>query len=85
MFRIPYSFKHNSIGISVNSYIDEVYKMRELSKVSNDNRTAIVKGDGGSYTLELYKDNALVEIVEFKEHTLKIVERQANKIGRAHV
>jgi hypothetical protein len=51
--------------------------MKELSRFTKDDKTAIVKGDGGSYVVELFVNNQLVETKVFAEHTLRIVENNA--------
>lgn len=51
--------------------------MRELNRYSADDRIALVKGDGGSYIVEMYVKDQLVETKIFKEHTLRIVENYA--------
>jgi hypothetical protein len=52
---------------------------RELSRFTENDRTAIVKGDGGSYSVDLFISEQKVSTVEFKEHTLRIVENYAKK------
>jgi hypothetical protein len=52
--------------------------MRELISVKGFVRQAAIRSDGGSYLLDLYKDKQLIETIEFNEHTLSIVQRQAN-------
>lgn len=50
--------------------------MRELVKIIDNNRSALIRGDGGSYFLDLCEDDVLVETIVFNEHTLTIVEKQ---------
>jgi hypothetical protein len=52
---------------------------RELNRITNNNKTAIVKGDGGGYFVEMYINNKLIGSKIFNEHTLRIVEEFAQK------
>lgn len=52
---------------------------RELNRYTNNNKTAIVKGDGGGYFVEMYVDNILIGSKIFNEHTLRIVESFAQE------
>jgi hypothetical protein len=51
--------------------------MNQFSKFVNEDRTALVKGDGGSYIVEMYISDTLTETKAFTEHTLRIVENFA--------
>jgi len=48
--------------------------MNEIVRLTNQNKEAVIKTNGGSYFIDLYKDNELIESKEFNEHTLRIVE-----------
>ena len=50
----------------------------EFSRFTNNNKTAIVTGDGGSYVVEMYIDGNLIENKLFNEHTQRIVDEFAN-------
>ena len=52
---------------------------RELSRFTENDRIAVVLGNGGSYTVELYIGEQKVSTVPFDEHTLRIVENYAKK------
>lgn len=53
--------------------------MKELSEYfSTDmSKKAIVLGDGGKYIIRKYINEKLIEVEEFREHTLRIVEDKA--------
>ena len=48
--------------------------MNQFSKFVNEDREALVKGDGGSYIVEMYESGVLTDTKVFAEHTLRIVE-----------
>lgn len=53
--------------------------MKELSEYYSDDssRKAVVLGDGGKYVIHKFINQKLVEVEEFREHTLRIVEDKA--------
>lgn len=51
--------------------------MRELSRYTEQNKVSLIKSDGGSYVVEMYINEQLVETKLFNEHTLRIVENFA--------
>jgi len=53
--------------------------MRVLNTFIDANKKALVKGDGGSYYVEMFIDDELIEQKIFNEHTLKIVEKYAKE------
>lgn len=53
--------------------------MRNLFISQIGNRRSEIYSDGGGYFLHLFEEGKLKEIVEFNEHTLKIVEKKAKE------
>ena len=54
-------------------------RMRELSRYTNQDRVSLIKTDGGSYLVEMYISEKLVETKEFNEHGFRIVENFAKE------
>ena len=53
--------------------------MRVLNTFIENEKKALVKGDGGSYYVEKYMNDELIETKLFDEHTLRIVENYAKE------
>lgn len=51
--------------------------MRVLNTFTENEKVALVKGDGGCYYVEMYVNEELVGTKVFNEHTLRIVEKYA--------
>ena len=53
--------------------------MRVLNTFIVKEKKSLVMGDGGSYYVEMYVNDELIENKVFNEHTLKIVEKYAKE------
>jgi hypothetical protein len=53
--------------------------MRVLNTFIENEKMALVKGDGGKYYVEMYDNMDLVDTKVFDEHTLRIVEKYAKE------
>ena len=53
--------------------------MRELSRYTEQDKVSLIKSDGGSYVVEMYINEQLVETKVFNEHTFRIVENFAKE------
>ena len=53
--------------------------MRNLFISQVGNKRSEIYGDGGAYYLHLLEDGVEKEVIEFREHTLKIVENKARE------